>query len=38
MNYSKQGEFYRIGQVKHEPEPEPQDAEQPPGKSRSCRL
>jgi len=35
MNYSKQGvEFYRIGQVK----PEPQDAEQPPGKSRSCRL
>ena len=30
MNYSEQGEeFYRIGQV--EPEPEPQDPEQPGG-------
>jgi len=37
MKYSKQGEeFYRIGQVK--PEPELQGAEQPPGKSRRCRL
>jgi len=32
MNYSKQNEeYYKIGQV--EPEPEPQDAEQPPGGS-----